>query len=38
MQNLISIQYSDAELAQMDSALDTLRALFARMIRSKRTE
>lgn len=32
MQNLVSIQYTDEELAQMDAALNTLRVLFSRMI------
>jgi hypothetical protein len=32
MQNLVSIQYTDEEIAQMDAALNTLRVLFSRMI------
>lgn len=32
MQNLVSIQYTDAELVQMDAALATLGQLFARMV------
>ena len=32
MQNLVSIQYTDAELAQIDTALSTLGQLFARMV------
>ena len=32
MQNLVSIQYTEEELAQMDAALNTLRVLFSRMI------
>jgi hypothetical protein len=32
MQNLVSIQYTDAELAQMDTALSTLGQLFSRMV------
>ena len=32
MQNLVSIQYTDEEIAQMDTALNTLRVLFSRMI------
>jgi len=32
MQNLVSIAFSDDELAQMDGALTTLRLLFGRMV------
>lgn len=32
MQNVVSITYTPEELAQMDSALATLRGLFARMV------
>ena len=32
MQNLVSIAFSDEELAQMDGALTTLRLLFGRMV------
>ena len=32
MQNLVSIRFSDEEIAQMDGALNTLRVLFARMV------
>jgi len=32
MQNLVSIQYTDEEIAQMDAALNSLGALFSRMV------
>lgn len=32
MQRLVSIQYTDEELAQMDAALNTLRVRFSRVI------